>query len=261
MILFSIGNTNTQTILAIGFILILGILVCRWIGVSWQTEEEEVVTAGDPEAALQQIAEYRTYMVNQWLCLLAFWLNIKPDEAKTKLLTPNYNQNVLYFYYENIEVAASFFWDDYVVIVKTSVYKEDGGYIELQRTFKFNSNVFDNDGMYKFIQEAINAHHEEYELTEDDMIGVIKQLKIAAKGFESEDAAREHLFNYMADLIIVMRQKKNRTNKKLTTTFAGLMFWLWNVYGDEFLKFLDVTEEEFLGTNNNENEEKTEGNE
>jgi hypothetical protein len=261
VILFSIGNTNSQTILAIGFVLILGILICRWIGISWQTEEEEVVTAGDPEAALQQIAEYRTYMVNQWLCLLSFWLNIKPEEAKTKLLTPNYNQNVLYFYYENLEVAASFFWDDYVVVVKTSVYKEDGGYIELQKTFKFNSNVFDNDGMYKFIQEAINAHHEEYELTEDDMIGVIKQLKIAAKGFESEDAAREHLFNYMADLIIVMRQKKNRTNKKLTTTFAGLMFWLWNVYGDEFLKFLDVTEEEFLGTNNNENEEKTEGNE
>ena len=261
MVLFNIGHTTSQEILVIIFVLVLGVLICRGISVAWQSGEEEVVTAGDPEAALQQIAEYRTYMVNQWLCLLAFWLEIKPEDAKTKLLTPNYNQNVLYFYYENIEVAASFFWENYVVMVKTSVYLEDDTYKEAMRTFKFNGNVFNNDEMHKFVQEAVNIHHDEYELTEEDMIGVIKQLKIAAKGFESEDTAREHLFNYMADLIIVMRQKKNRTNKKLATTFAGLVFWLWNVYGDEFLKFLDVTEEEFLGTNNNENEENIEGNE
>lgn len=252
-------NNDLQTFLIIVVVILLGYFVLKGFGIG--IEQDEEVLSGDPEAALQQIAEYRTYMVNQWLCLLAFWLEIKPEDAKTKLLTPNYNQNVLYFYYENIEVAASFFWEDYVVMVKTSVYLEDDTYKEATRTFKFNSNVFNNDEMHKFIQEAINVHHEEYELTEDDMIGVIKQLKIAAKGFESEDAAREHLFNYMADLIIVMRQKKNRTNKKLTTTFAGLVFWLWNVYGDEFLKFLDVTEEEFLGTNNEENEEKIEGNE
>ena len=252
-------NNDLQTFLIIVVVILLGYFVLKGFGIG--VEQSEEVVSGDPEAALQQIAEYRTYMVNQWLCLLAFWLNIKPEDAKTKLLTPNYNQNVLYLYYANIEVAASFLWEDYVVMIKTSVYLEDDTYKEAARVFKFNSNVFNNDEMHKFIQESINIHHDEYELTEDDMIGVVKQLKIAAKGFESEDAAREHLFNYMADLIIVMRQKKNRTNKKLTTTFAGLIFWLWNVYGDEFLQFLDVTEEEFLGTNNNENEEKTEGNE
>jgi hypothetical protein len=252
-------NNDLQTFLIIVVVILLGYFILKGFGIG--VEQGEEVVSSDPESALQQIAEYRTYMVNQWLCLLAFWLNIKPEEAQTKLLTPNYNQNVLYFYHENIEVAASFFWNSSIVMVKTSVYLEEGQYKESMRTFKFSSNVFNNDEMHKFVKEAINVHHDEYELTEDDMIGVVKQLKIAAKGFESEDAAREHLFNYMADLVIVMRQKKNRTNKKLTTIFAGLVFWLWNVYGDEFLKFLNVSEEEFLGTNNDENEEKTEGNE
>ena len=46
----------------------------------------------------KSVAEYRTYIVNQWICLLAFWCGISADDAKTKLTTPGANFNGLYFF-------------------------------------------------------------------------------------------------------------------------------------------------------------------
>ena len=55
-----------------------------WYWFSNRTEYVEESIGGDQEAILQSIAEYRTYIINQWLSLLAFWLGIKVDEAQTK---------------------------------------------------------------------------------------------------------------------------------------------------------------------------------
>ena len=66
-----------------------------------------------------------------------------------------------------------------------------------------------------------------------------------------------------------MRQKKNRNNRKLFKTYMKLVDFLWQNYSEEFLKYLDMTEEQFLNIQNdddelsdiNENSENMEGNE
>ena len=105
----------------IGFLVLLLIAaVYRLIRKSDETYEEEIEQEVSGEL-LQHIAEYRSYMVNQWVCLLAFWFNIKPEDAQTKLLCPSPNQNAVYFFHENIEVYAFFNWNENTMEVKTSV--------------------------------------------------------------------------------------------------------------------------------------------
>ena len=66
-----------------------------------------------------------------------------------------------------------------------------------------------------------------------------------------------------------MRQKKNRNNRKLFKTYMKLVDFLWQNYSEEFLKYLDMTEEQFLNIQKdddelsdiNENSENMEGNE
>lgn len=69
--------------------------------------------------------------------------------------------------------------------------------------------------------------------------------------------------------MLLMRQKKNRNNRKLFKTYMKLVDFLWQNYSEEFLKYLDMTEEQFLNIQNdddelsdiNENSENMEGNE
>ena len=69
--------------------------------------------------------------------------------------------------------------------------------------------------------------------------------------------------------MLLMRQKKNRNNRKLFKTYMRLVDFLWQNYSDEFLKYLDMTEEQFLNIQKdddelsdiNENSENMEGNE
>ena len=69
--------------------------------------------------------------------------------------------------------------------------------------------------------------------------------------------------------MLLMRQKKNRNNRKLFKTYMKLVDFLWQNYSEEFLKYLDMTEEQFLNiqeddeelSNINENDENMEGNE
>ena len=78
----------------IGFlVLLIGAVVVHLIRISDETYEE--VEQEVSSELLQHIAEYRSYMVNQWVCLLAFWFNIKPEDAQTKLLCPAPNQNAV----------------------------------------------------------------------------------------------------------------------------------------------------------------------
>jgi hypothetical protein len=253
-------ESDLQNFLIIAVVLVLGFLIIKGFGIGFESGEEEVI-AGDPEAAIQQIAEYRTYMVNQLVCLIAFWLKVQPQELQTKLLTPQFNQNVVIIYYENFEVTASFFWETYTVLIKTSIYSDEGEYIEDQKAFNISNNIFENEKLYNFINAAIVRYRNETEVTVEDLGYIIQQLKIQAEGFESEDAAKTYLFNYMSDLMLLMRRKKNRNNKKLMHTFAGLVYWLWNVYGNEFLEFLDISEDELSATDLYEDEENIEGNE
>ena len=232
-----------------------------------ETYEEEI----EPEVSselLQHIAEYRSYMVNQWVCLLAFWFNIKPEDAQTKLLCPSPNQNAVYFFHENIEVYAFFNWNDNRMKVKTSVFNEDDGYISHEQVFRIANGSLETDKLFDFISRAKKEHYGYYGLSADDVIVITRQLKLLPED-ANKDAVKLQYFDTMAEFMLLMRQKKNRNNRKLFKVYMRLVDFLWQNYSEEFLKYLDMTEEQFLNipkdddelSDINENSENIEGNE
>lgn len=229
-----------SVLIVLAFVVIGGIWLMRSIDRPIYEEEEVQLN----EDGLKQIAEHRTYLINQWICLLAFWFDVKVEDAQTKLTTCGINQNSIYFFYENIEVYAFFDWGSNTMEVKTSVYDEDEGYLVHDKTFSLDNGSLDSGGLFNFIQQAKEEHYGKYEISAEDVIGIVKQIKVMSKDFPSEDAAKNHLFNNMADLMIVMRQKKLRNNSKLMKVYMGLVYYLWAQYGKEFIKFLDVPEEQ-----------------
>ena len=252
----------------IGFlVLLLVAAILHLIRKSEEPYEEEI----EPEVAgelLQHIAEYRSYMVNQWVCLLAFWFNIKPEDAQTKLLCPSPNQNAVYFFHENIEVYAFFNWNDNIMEVKTSVFDEEDGYISHDQVFRIANGSLETDKLFEFISQAKKEHYGYYDLSADDVITITKQLKLLPED-KDKDAVKLQYFDTMAEFMIMMRQKKNRNNHKLFKTYIKLVDFLWQNYSEEFLKYLDMTEEQFLNIQEddeelsdiNENSENMEGNE
>lgn len=252
----------------IGFlVLLLVAAILHLIRKSEEPYEEEI----EPEVAgelLQHIADYRSYMVNQWVCLLAFWFNIKVDEAQTKLLCPSPNQNAVYFFHENIEVYAFFNWNENTMEVKTSVFDEEDGYISHDQVFRITNGSLETDKLFNFIAQAKKEHYGYYNLSADDVITITKQLKLLPED-KDKDAVKLQYFDTMAEFMIMMRQKKNRSNRKLFKTYIKLVDFLWQNYSEEFLKYLDMTEEQFLNiekddeelSNINENDENIEGNE
>ena len=218
---------------------IAGIWLMRYIYKSTYIEEQELQINED---GLKQIAEHRTYLVNQWICLLAFWFDIDVKKAQTKLTTPGINQNTVYFFFENLEIYAIFDWDRNAMEVKTSVFDEDEGYLTHNKVFSIANGSLDTAALFAFVQQAKEEHYGKYEITADEVIEIVKQIKTMSKAFPSEDAAENHLFNNMADLMIIMRQKKLRNNPKLMKVYMGLVYYLWAQYGKEFLKFLEVEE-------------------
>ena len=255
------------TSILIGFlVLLIGAVVWHLIQKSDETYEE--VEQEVPSELLQHIAEYRSYMVNQWICLLAFWFNIKPEDAQTKLLCPSPNQNAVYFFHENIEVYAFFNWNSNMMEVKTSVFNEDDGYISHDQVFRIANGSLETDKLFNFISQAKKEHYRYYDLTVDDVITITKQLKLLPKD-ANQDAVKLQYFDTMAEFMLLMRQKKNRNNRKLFKTYTRLVDFLWQNYSEEFLKFLDMTEEQFLNIQKdddelsdiNENSENIEGNE
>ena len=252
----------------------IGVLVLLLVAEVWnlirksnETYEEEIEQEVSSEL-LQHIAEYRSYMVNQWVCLLAFWFNIKPEDAQTKLLCPSPNQNAVYFFHENIEVYAFFSWNDNIMKVKTSVFDEDDGYISHEQVFRIANGSLETDKLFNFIAQAKKEHYGYYGLSADDVITITKQLKLLPED-KDKDAVKLQYFDTMAEFMIMMRQKKNRSNRKLFKTYIKLVDFLWQNYSEEFLKYLDMTEEQFLNiekddeelSNINENDENIEGNE
>ena len=252
----------------------IGILVLFIVAMVWhllrkyeETYDEEIEQEVSSEL-LQHIAEYRSYMVNQWVCLLAFWFNIKPEDAQTKLLCPAPNQNAVYFFHENIEVYAFFNWNDNIMEVKTSVFNEDDGYISHDQVFRIANGSLETDRLFDFISQAKKEHYGYYDLSADDVITITKQLKLLPED-KDKDAVKLQYFDTMAEFMLLMRQKKNRNNHKLFKTYMKLVDFLWQNYSEEFLKYLDMTEEQFLNIQKdddelsdiNENSENMEGNE
>ena len=261
-----IKNEMIPTILMILLVLLIGAVVVHLIRKSDETYEE--VEQEVSSELLQHIAEYRSYMVNQWVCLLAFWFNIKPEDAQTKLLCPSPNQNAVYFLHENIEVYAFFSWNDNTMEVKTSVFDEEDGYISHDQMFRIANGSLETDKLFDFISRAKKEHYGYYDLTADDVITITRQLKLLPKD-ANQDAVKLQYFDTMAEFMLLMRQKKNRNNRKLFKIYMRLVDFLWQNYGAEFLKYLDMTEEQFLNIQKdddelsdiNENSENMEGNE
>ena len=252
----------------IGFLVLLLVAAVLHLMRKYEEPYEEEI---EPEVAgelLQHIAEYRSYMVNQWVCLLAFWFNIKPEDAQTKLLCPSPNQNAVYFFHENIEVYAFFNWNDNMMEVKTSVFDEEDGYISHDQVFRIANGSLETDKLFDFISRAKKEHYGYYGLSADDVITITKQLKLLPKD-ANQDAVKLQYFDTMAEFMLLMRQKKNRNNRKLFKIYMRLVDFLWQNYGAEFLKYLDMTEEQFLNIQKdddelsdiNENSENMEGNE
>ena len=243
MMLVLFNNEVLNTICIV--LLVAGLLFAGWKiykGFQEYTYEEipEVVLN---EEGLKQVAEYRTYLVNQWICLLAFWFGIKTEEAQTKLTTPGINQNGVFFFHQNIEVYALFDWDTQKMEVKTNVFDEEKGYATHVKVFSLSDGSLQSDRLHKFILKAKEEHYGVYELSADDVIEITKQLRISGEAFPTEEAAKTYLFNNMADLIVMMRKKNLRNNKKLMQVYMGLIYYLWKQYGDDFLKFLKVEDE------------------
>lgn len=211
------------------------------------------------EEGMCELAEYRTYMINQWISLLGFWFDTKVEESQTKLVMPGINQNALFFFHENIEIYAIFDWEKCGMEVKTSVYKEDGGYIRHVKYFSIANGSFETDKLYDFIKRARIEHYGEYELSPEDVTAVTKQLKELSKGISPDDA-RYNFYDHMADLMILMRKKNYRKDKKLLQTYFGLVYYLWAAHKDEFLKFLELPEET-IDQDTKENNENIAGNE
>ena len=206
------GNKIIPSILIVFLVLLIGAVVVHLIRKSDETYEE--VEQEVSSELLQHIAEYRSYMVNQWVCLLAFWFNIKPEDAQTKLLCPSPNQNAVYFFHENIEVYAFFSWNDNTMEVKTSVFDEDDGYISHDQVFRIANGSLETDKLFDFISQAKKEHYGYYDLSADDVITITKQLKLLPEDI-NKDAVKLQYFDTMAEFMLLMRQKKNRNKSKV----------------------------------------------
>lgn len=221
--------------------------------------EYETIVQELPNEAINYIVEYRNYMISQWICLLVFWFDIKVEDTETKLLSPAPNQNAVYFFYKNIEIYAFFSWPDNSMEVKTSVLTDDNSYVSHHKMFSIANGSLPTNQLFKFISKAKELHTIHYELSADDVIAITQQLKIAPKDI-NEEAVKMRYFDIMADMMIMMRKKKNRKNKQLLGVYIGLVDFLWQQYDKEFLDYLDMSEEEFLKIQE-QNSEKIEDNE
>ena len=235
---------NNTTFWAIVLVLCVLFLVCKWgFGLFEEQAEYELTEEG-----VKQLSDYRTYMVNQWLCLLAFWFDITVEEAETRMVTPGIDQTGIYFFYENIEVYALFDWQRLLMEVKTSIYEENGGYTKRIKHFKLRDGSFPTDRLYNFVMKSANQHASQNHLTNEDIKMLLPQIKAMGEASNlTEEQLREQFFTYMAELIILMRKKKLLKNKKLVDIYLGLLFYLWSTNSEEFMQFLTQDEEETKG--------------
>lgn len=220
------------------FVILVLYLLWQFMGTFTGSGEVE-----QPEELLNQIAEHRTYMVNQWLGLLGFWLNTEVTQEKVKMTMPDYNLNLLYFYHDDMEIATYFDWGRDIMVVKATVYNEMEGYWCRTGTFSMKNKVFENDKLYDFIQIAKDAHYDQHELSADDVISVAKEIKNLNNPFQDDAAAKRYYFNVMADLVMLARKKKFRRDRKFMKIYASLFHHMWNTTGEEFIEFLNGEDE------------------
>lgn len=195
-----------------------------------------------PEEYLEQVGEHRTFAVNQWVTLLGFWFGVEVTAEMVKLTMPDYNENVLYFYQDDIEIATYFDWAKDQMAVKATVYNGGEGYWCRSGVFSMKSKTFQVDKLHKFIEQVKIEHYELHELTADDVVDIARQLKDLNQPFQDDAAAKDYYFNVMADLIMLARRKKFRRDKKFMKIYASLFHHMWNTTGEEFIEFLNEDE-------------------
>ena len=220
------------------FVVLILYLLWQFAGTMFGGGEAE-----QPEEYFEQIAEHRTYMVNQWVTLLGFWLNTEVTKEMVKLTMPDYNLNLLYFYHDDMEIATYFDWGKDIMVVKATVYNDMEGYWCRTAMFSMKNKVFENDKLYKFIQVAQMAHYDQHELSAEDVIDVAKEIKNLNQPFQDDAAAKRYYFNVMADLVMLARKKKFRRDKKFMKIYASLFHHMWNTTGEEFIEFLNSEDE------------------
>ena len=236
-------NNPIQPVLIIGSIVLIALTLYWFFFVKPNTEVEEYVDEDAASSATQRIAEYRTYLINQFVSLCGFWLDAKFDESNTKFTCPGFNQNTLYCFVDNLEIYAFFDWNKDSLIVKTSVYTEKG-YIIHKQNFSLATKDLPDAALYKLVKQAQKEHDGLYSLSADEAMSIIKQLRLMKLSFEDEEQSKRVLFQMAADLMMTMRNEKNlRNNKELMLTYSTFIHWFWSVYEEEFLQFLNEDEE------------------
>lgn len=219
-----------------GFVVIT---ICSVIRYFKENAEENFELSAD---GVKQVAEYRTYIVNQWINLLSFWFDIDAKETQTKLTLIDANKNGLYFYHQNLEVYAMFDWTRDTMDVKTTVWVDPEGYKVHSKRFGIVNGGLEAEKLLEFVKIAKKEHYGLYELSPEEVNDITKELAKQDDAFNNEEEANCHLFNYMADLMILARDEKFRNDKKFMNIYMGLVYHFWQTKGDLFMKYL--TEED-----------------
>ena len=196
----------------------------RDVETGWETSEDNPF--------LKMIGEYRTSIANYYCNLLEFWCGT--GEFGHQVC--GFNENLITYLKENLEVNAHFKWEEEVVEINTKVYSEIDGYVEKSRKFKFKNKTLPTKKIYKFIISASNLHEELNKTTSEDLFAIVAQLK----GMPAINAteAEKLLFDYTIETLSVMRSKKFRRNKKLLTLFIRLMNLVVRGHKDNFIKYI-----------------------
>lgn len=234
-------NNDLQTFLIIIVVVLLGYFVLKGFGIG--IEQSEEVIEGDSEGALNLISEHRTFVVNQLIALFGFWFNQEVTKDSIKLTAPAFNQNTLYFFHDDMEIVTHFDWNNQMMTIQTVVYNDQEGYITAIQGFSMKNHLLDVKGIHKFVQKAQAEYYELHELSADDVIEVIKQLKALNQPFQDDAAAKCYYFNTMADLTMLARRKKFRRDKKFMKIYSSLIHHMWSTTGEEFIEFLNKEDE------------------
>lgn len=221
------------------YLTLLFMVFCMYVIRTLTTTYE---TTGNTEEALEQIAEYRTYCINQWISLLAFWLKIEVQGDEIKCTAPAFNQTLVTFLKDNLQIDALFDWECQQMVVESTVYTDCGDYATHKELFNIEDYMLKTEELYAFVSRAKDEYTEFHDLTKEDVLTLTKQLKAISTPYADQKEAQEHFFDTMAELMLMMRRKKFRTNRPLVNIYANLVSYLWSEYSEEFMAFLGAEE-------------------
>lgn len=201
----------------------------------------------DTDSILQDMAEYRTYVANQYVQLLMFWLGATEDqEAQVKLTTPAPNENIVSFIYDNLQIETHFNWPFDEMTVKAS-YQMDDEHVEFRKTFSMPGKCLDEGKLYKFICQVKADYLQMFEITSADVVELIRQIAAISDDAAPSSINKEYFYDKVAGLILALRRvKRLRNNSLVMQSFAGIIRYIWVNDKEGFLNYLGISKEEFL---------------